>query len=130
MDADLPKLLSIVVPAHNEARGIAHAIEVIVGALASCGMNLEIIVIDDGSRDDTFVRVRDLSLRDARIKGLRFTRNFGKEAALLAGLGGAGGAAVGTIDAGLQHPPALITSMIEEWRKSAMGRGGGKPRRG
>jgi len=120
MDADLPKLLSIVVPAHNEARGIAHAIEVIVGTLASCGMNLEVIVVDDGSRDDTFVRVRDLSLRDARIKGLRFTRNFGKEAALLAGLRVAAGAAVVTIDADLQHPPALITSMIEEWRKGAM----------
>jgi glycosyltransferase involved in cell wall biosynthesis len=120
MDADVPKLLSIVVPAHNEARGIAHAIDVVLGTLASCGMNLEVIVVDDGSRDDTFVRVRELSLVDPRIKGLRFTRNFGKEAALLAGLRVARGAAVVTIDADLQHPPALIPKMIDEWRNGAM----------
>ena len=108
------------VPAHNEARGIAHALDVIVNTLTSCGMNLEIIVVDDGSRDDTFERVRELSRKDARIKGLRFTRNFGKEAALLAGLRVAAGEAVVTIDSDLQHPPALIPKMIKEWRNGAM----------
>ena len=97
MDVNRPKLLSVVVPAHNEARGIAHATSVILNALASCGMKLELIVVDDGSRDDTFERVRELSRKDARIKGLRFSRNFGKEAALLAGLKAASGAAVVTI---------------------------------
>ena len=119
MDTDQPKLLSVVVPAHNEARGIAHAVDVILGALASCRMELEVIVVDDGSRDDTFERVRDLSRKDARIKGLRFTRNFGKEAALLAGLRVATGDAVVTIDSDLQHPPALIPTMIDEWRNGA-----------
>jgi glycosyltransferase involved in cell wall biosynthesis len=118
--ANQPGLLSIVVPAHNEARGITHAIEVIVNALASCGMQLEVIVVDDGSRDDTFECVRRLSREDARIKGLRFTRNFGKEAALLAGLRVAAGEAVVTIDSDLQHPPALIPKMIEAWRNGAM----------
>src|SRR6266404_5747810 len=120
MNANPPGLLSVVVPAHNEAQGIVHAIDVIVTALASCGMELEVIVVDDGSGDGTFERVTDMSRKDERIKGLRFTRNFGKEAALLAGLRVAAGAAVVTIDADLQHPPALITSMIEEWRKGAM----------
>ena len=119
MDANRPKLLSVVVPAHNEAAGIAHATSVILNALASCGMKLELIVVDDGSRDDTFERVRELSRKDPRIKGLRFSRNFGKEGALLAGLKSASGDAVVTIDSDLQHPPALIPRMIEEWRNGA-----------
>ncbi|TMG82091.1 MAG: glycosyltransferase family 2 protein [Betaproteobacteria bacterium] len=120
MDANPSKLLSVVVPAHNEARGIAHAIDVIVNTLASCGMRLEVVIVDDGSRDGTFERVAEVSRKDARIKAIRFTRNFGKEAALLAGLRVAAGEAVVTIDSDLQHPPALIPKMIEEWRKGAM----------
>lgn len=120
MDVNQSSLMSVVVPAHNEAHGIAHAIEVIVTALASCGMPLEVIVVDDGSRDDTFERVRELSKKDARVKGLRFTRNFGKEAALLAGLRVASGQAVVTIDSDLQHPPAVIPKMIEAWHNGAM----------
>lgn len=120
MDSNQSKLLSVVVPAHNEAAGITHAIDVIATTLASCGMKLEIIVVDDGSRDATFERVKDRSIADSRVKGIRFTRNFGKEAALLAGLRVASGEAVVTIDSDLQHPPALIPKMIEEWRKGAM----------
>ena len=120
MDPQQPELLSVVVPAHNEARGIAHAVDVILQTLAACGMAVEIIVVDDGSRDATFDCVRDLSRKDARIKGLRFTRNFGKEAALLAGLRASSGDAVVTIDSDLQHPPALIPSMIDAWRNGAM----------
>jgi glycosyltransferase involved in cell wall biosynthesis len=120
MDAHRSELLSIVIPAHNEAAGIARALDVIAGTLASCGMDLEIIVVDDGSRDDTFERLRELAQRDPRIKGLRFSRNFGKEAALLAGLRAARGNAVVTIDADLQHPPQLIPTMIAEWRKGSM----------
>jgi len=120
MEADQSGLLSVVVPAHNEARGIAHAIDVIVSALGSCGMQLEIVIVDDGSRDGTFDRVGEMSRTDPRIKGIRFTRNFGKEAALLAGLRVSTGRAVVTIDSDLQHPPALIPRMIEEWRKGAM----------
>ena len=120
MDSNQSKLLSVVVPAHNEAAGITHAIDVIADAVSSCGMKLEIIVVDDGSRDETFERVKDRSIADSRVKGIRFTRNFGKEAALLAGLRVASGEAVVTIDSDLQHPPALIPKMIEEWRKGAM----------
>jgi glycosyltransferase involved in cell wall biosynthesis len=120
MQAGQSSLLSVVVPAHNEARGIVHAIDVIVSALASCGMQLEIVIVDDGSRDGTFDRVGEMSKRDPRIKGIRFTRNFGKEAALLAGLRVCSGNAVVTIDSDLQHPPALIPKMIEEWRNGAM----------
>jgi glycosyltransferase involved in cell wall biosynthesis len=119
MNARQPPLISVVVPAHNEALGIAHATEVIGGVLESCAVRWEIIVIDDGSRDGTFERLGELSLSDPRIKGVRFSRNFGKEAALLAGLNYASGDAVITIDADLQHPPGLIPQMIEHWRNGA-----------
>ncbi len=119
MDPLRPQMLSVVVPAHNEVHGIVHAIEVILDAIAPCGMQPEVIVVDDGSRDGTFERVKELAAKDPRIKGLRFTRNFGKEAALLAGLRASAGSAVVTIDADLQHPPALIAAMVEEWRGGA-----------
>lgn len=120
MRAHSPQLLSVVVPAHNEAVGIRNAVGVIAAALAPCAMEFEIVVVDDGSRDDTFERVRELSRDDHRIRGVRFSRNFGKEAALLAGLRAARGDAVVTIDSDLQHPPQLIPTMVDAWRAGAM----------
>jgi glycosyltransferase involved in cell wall biosynthesis len=113
------KLLSVVIPAHNESAGIAHALESIKTILDSCAMEWEIIVVDDGSRDNTFARLKELAQTDSRIKSVRLSRNFGKEAALLAGLRTARGVAVITIDSDLQHPPQLIPDMIEAWRKGA-----------
>jgi polyisoprenyl-phosphate glycosyltransferase len=113
------KLLSVVIPAHNEESGIAHALSVVQEVLATCGMEWEIIVVDDGSSDLTFDRLRELAAQDARIRGVRFSRNFGKEAALLAGLNLAKGDAVVTIDADLQHPPRLIPALIEAWKQGA-----------
>jgi len=112
-------LISVVIPAHNESVGIAHAIEVIGGILDTCAARWEIVIVDDGSRDDTFGHVRQIAAVDARVKAVRFSRNFGKEAALLAGLRTASGDAVITIDADLQHPPSLIPQMIERWRGGA-----------
>jgi glycosyltransferase involved in cell wall biosynthesis len=119
LDSRQPPLISVVVPAHNEAQGIAQATKVIGGVLDGCGVHWEIVVVDDGSRDDTFERVREIARSEPRVKGIRFSRNFGKEAALLAGLSHATGDAVITIDADLQHPPALIPQMIEHWRAGA-----------
>lgn len=113
------QLLSVVIPAHNEALGIKNALEVIGENLASCAENWEIIVVDDGSQDGTFDRLRELARGDSRIKGIRFSRNFGKEAALLAGLRAAAGDAVVTIDSDLQHPPRLIPKMVDLWKKGA-----------
>jgi len=113
------KLLSVVIPAHNEESGISHALSVVQSVLDTCGMNWEIIVVDDGSRDRTFERLGELAANNPRIRGVRFSRNFGKEAALLAGLNHARGDAVVTIDADLQHPPRLIPAMIEAWKRGA-----------
>ncbi len=110
-------ILSIVIPAHNEALGIRRAIEEIIRVIDSCGANTwEIIVVDDGSHDGTFDQLRLLAKENARIKGIQFSRNFGKEAALLAGLKSARGDVVITIDADLQHPPKLIPDMVRMWR--------------
>ena len=119
MDKDESKLLSIVIPAHNEAAGIADALNTIKDTMSSCSMPWEIIVVDDGSRDNTFDRLNDLAQDDSRVKVIRLSRNFGKEAALLAGLRAAIGDAVVTIDSDLQHPPQLIPAMIDAWRKGA-----------
>lgn len=115
MTARESRLLSVVIPAHNEAAGIAQALDVVRNILESCGMRWEIIVVDDGSRDGTFARLTALACQDERIKGVRLSRNFGKEAAILAGLSAAAGDAVVTMDADLQHPPQLIPSLIEAW---------------
>jgi len=114
------ELVSVVIPAHNESAGIGHAVEVISQILEAIPIRWEIIVIDDGSRDDTYRKVCDISLREPRVRGIRFSRNFGKESALLAGLQHAVGNAVITIDADLQHPPALIPKMIGEWRRGSL----------
>jgi glycosyltransferase involved in cell wall biosynthesis len=113
------KLLSVVIPAHNEETGIAHALSVIKEVLATCGMQWEIVVVDDGSKDGTFEQLCKLAAQDSRIRGVRFSRNFGKEAALLAGLNIAKGDAVITMDSDLQHPPSLIPVMIEAWESGA-----------
>jgi glycosyltransferase involved in cell wall biosynthesis len=111
-----PALLSIVIPAHKEALGLPRALAAIKDALAPIDMDLEFVVVDDGSPDDTFARLTELAQADRRIKGIRLSRNFGKEAALLAGLQAAKGDAVVTMDADLQHPPYLIPAMIDAWR--------------
>ena len=83
------------------------------------GVKCEVIVVDDGSRDETPSKVACLSTQDRRIKLICFSRNFGKEAALNAGLEHASGQAVVQIDADLQHPPELITTFFDAWRNGS-----------
>lgn len=114
-----PTLVSVVIPAHNEAAGIERAFDVIGRTLDGCGVEWEIIVVDDGSQDQTFSVVATYAAEDMRIHGIRFSRNFGKEAALLAGITAARGDAVITMDADLQHPPSLIPDLLKAWREGA-----------
>jgi len=113
----LNKLISVVLPAHNEAAGIVHAINEIKHVLDGCEIRYELIVVDDGSQDGTFEKVRELERNITGLKGIQFSRNFGKEAALLAGIKAAKGDAVITMDADLQHPPALIPEMLAKWKE-------------
>lgn len=111
--------ISVVIPAYNEGAGIESALETIAAILDAVVSDWEILVIDDGSLDDTFARVARASLENPRVKGVSLSRNFGKEAGLLAGLKYSRGRAVVVIDADLQHPPDLIPEMLRLWREGA-----------
>ena len=87
--------------------------------VAGTGHPFEIVVIDDGSTDNTWAVIREVSTRDPRIVGLRLSRNFGKESAMAAGLTSCRGQAVIVMDADLQHPPELIPEMVRQWREEA-----------
>ena len=105
------KKLSLVVPAYNESACIDRFIETIFGL----GLEnpLEIVFVDDGSKDDTLAKVKAAAEKDGRIRYVSFSRNFGKEAALYAGLGHATGDLVVTMDADLQHRPELLKEMAK-----------------
>lgn len=110
-------MLSIVVPIFNESLNLDGFFARLVPVLEGVGEPFEVICIDDGSRDDSVAKLTARTLADPRIKLLVFSRNFGKEAALSAGLANATGEAVIPIDADLQHPPELIPEMVAKWRE-------------
>jgi polyisoprenyl-phosphate glycosyltransferase len=112
-------LISIVLPAYNEGDGIQHAVRTIASILAPHDFDHEFVVVDDGSRDATYARAAELVAEGLPVRAIRLSRNFGKEAAILAGLSNAAGDAIVTLDADLQHPPALIPDMVAAWRKGA-----------
>ncbi|EGG45811.1 MULTISPECIES: glycosyltransferase family 2 protein [Streptomyces] len=109
-------LISIVAPCHNEEDVVAHFHEEVAkaaDALLPLGHDTEFVYVDDGSRDRTLPLLRSLADRDRRVRYVSLSRNFGKEAALLAGLRHASGDCVVVMDADLQHPPRLIPRMVE-----------------
>jgi glycosyltransferase involved in cell wall biosynthesis len=115
-------MISIVVPAYNEERNIDFLYTRLRDELAALfdgrdSADWELIVVDDGSTDGTWDRVATLSASDARVRGVRLARNFGHQSALLAGLCAAGGEAVISIDADMQHPPEVVPLLIEKWRE-------------
>ncbi len=111
--------ISVLIPAYNEGEGMERALNTIASILDTIDSNWEIIVVDDGSKDNTYKRICLYSQTEPRVKGVSFSRNFGKEAALLAGLKYSQGKAVIAIDADLQHPPELIPEMVAKWREGA-----------
>jgi len=111
--------LSLVIPAHNEVGSLAALILDLAKVLERDSIAYEIIVVDDGSSDGTFERLQALASENDNLRGICFSRNFGKEAALLAGLEAAQGDAVITMDADLQHPPSAIPEFLACWRNGA-----------
>src|SRR3954463_10630724 len=109
--------ISIVLPAHNEAGNIAPMAAAIAQVMALIGP-YEIIFVDDGSSDGTLTALRGAA-RDPAVRYLSFTRNFGHQAALRAGLRHARGRAVIVMDADFEHPPELIPQLIAAWRGGA-----------
>ncbi|MCP9972806.1 glycosyltransferase [Streptomyces somaliensis] len=105
--------VSVVVPCFDEGEVVGALHAAVVAALEPTGAVFEICYVDDGSRDGTVERLRELARADARVRYTSFSRNFGKESALLAGMRMSRGAAVVLMDADLQHPPELLPRMLE-----------------
>lgn len=112
-------LLSIVLPAYNEEQNIANTAQVLSKLLEDNGIDYELVFISDGSRDGTFQEIVKAAAANPRIRGAEFSRNFGKEAGIFAGLELTTGDAVIVMDCDLQHPPQVIPQMWEKWRNGA-----------
>jgi dolichol-phosphate mannosyltransferase len=109
-------MISIVVPAYNEERNLDVLYARLLGQLDKLRMHWELVIVDDGSPDGTWNTIMRLSERDSRVRGVRLSRNFGHQNALLAGLAAARGKAVISMDADLQHPPEVVPQLVERWQ--------------
>nr|WP_304579151.1 glycosyltransferase family 2 protein [uncultured Acetatifactor sp.] len=112
-------LLSIVLPAYNEEQNIPNTVKVLTGMLTENAIDYELVFISDGSRDATFARIQKAAEENPKVRGAEFSRNFGKEAAIFAGLSLAAGDAVVVMDCDLQHPPEVVLEMWKLWRGGA-----------
>lgn len=112
-------LLSIVLPAYNEEQNIANTAKVLDEFLNKNEIDYELVFISDGSKDATFAEIKKAAQNNPRIKGAEFSRNFGKEAGIFAGLELTTGDAVIVMDCDLQHPPEAIPAMWEKWQNGA-----------
>ncbi len=110
--------ISVVVPAYNEASVLPEFLERLSRALAS-SPDHEILVVDDGSSDDTLALLRSAAAQSPRLRYVSLSRNFGHQNALRAGLDLAQGKCVISLDADLQHPPELLPELISRWRAGA-----------
>jgi glycosyltransferase involved in cell wall biosynthesis len=109
--------LSVVIPVYNEGPHIANSLSVINHFVSDTVLDYEIVIVVDGSTDNTWEEVSRYAGINSNVRVLRLSRNFGKEMALCAGLDHAQGQAVIIMDADLQHPPELIQQMVALWRK-------------
>lgn len=110
-------LLSVIVPSYNEESNIQNTISVLSTVLQQANIAYELLFISDGSKDQTFPLIRRASDQDSRVRGVQFSRNFGKEAAIFAGLRLAKGDCCVVIDCDLQHPPETIPQMYRYWEQ-------------
>jgi polyisoprenyl-phosphate glycosyltransferase len=109
--------LTVVVPAFNEEDSIRPMYKRLAAALDEVVHGFEIVFVDDGSRDATWKIISEVAEEDPRVRGIRFARNFGHQAALTAGVDAARGTAVVIIDADLQDPPEVVPELVARWRE-------------
>ena len=115
----MKQFISIVIPIYNEAEHLENSVHIIVQQIEHLNILFELIFVDDGSKDDSWDIITKLHRDIPQIRACKFSRNFGKEQALCAGLEMAKGDGVIIMDADLQHPPKLIKAMIEAWKQGA-----------
>lgn len=110
-------MLSIILPSYNEGKNISKASCVISELLSSNNIPYELIFVDDGSKDDTWNEIEKASKDNPNVVGIHFSRNFGKESALFAGLAESTGDACIVMDCDLQHPPETLIEMYRLWQE-------------
>lgn len=111
-------MISIIIPSYNEEGNVEHTAEVVIGIMEKNDIPFELVFINDGSSDSTWDRLEEMAQRDERIVAVNFSRNFGKESAIFAGLETASGDAVVLMDCDLQHPPETIVEMYKIWKNN------------
>jgi glycosyltransferase involved in cell wall biosynthesis len=119
MDQEKSPLISIVIPLYNEAANVRSLLSQVTAALNKTGYPCELILVDDGSSDETWKIMVEEAKTLTTLRGFRLSRNFGKELALCAGLERARGDAVIVMDGDCQHPPDLLPEMVRLWQTSA-----------
>ena len=113
---NMPGLLSVVIPSYNEEQMIDKTAQVIKEILTNESIPHELIFVDDGSKDSTWGKICAVSEKYPKVRGVHFSRNFGKESAIIAGLSQACGDCSVVIDCDLQHPPEKIVEMYRLWQ--------------
>lgn len=112
-------MLSVILPSFNEEDNISNTASVICRLLEENKIEHELIFVDDGSSDTTWLKICEESKKNKNVRGLRFSRNFGKEGAIFAGLKAAKGDCAVVMDVDLQHPPQTLLEMHEKWLSGA-----------
>ncbi|AEW02726.1 glycosyl transferase family 2 [Niastella koreensis] len=113
----MTKLVSIIVPVHNERENVTVMAKAIKRTFADLPYRYNLLFVDDGSSDLTLHEVKKLALQDDHVRYISFSRNFGHQAAIKAGLDKADGDCVITMDGDMQHPPSLIPTLLEKWEE-------------
>ena len=110
-------MLSIVIPAYNEEKMIWKTTEVVSGIMEREKIPFELVFVNDGSKDQTWEMIEKATEKNTHVTGIRFSRNFGKESAIFAGLANAEGDCIAVMDCDLQHPPETLVEMYRFWEQ-------------
>ena len=113
----MKNILSVVLPAYNEGLMVGKTCRVLGEVLKGAGIPYELVLVNDGSSDNTWEEILKAGHKDPAVLGVRFSRNFGKEAAVFAGMAQASGDVVAVMDCDLQHPPETLIEMYDLWKQ-------------
>lgn len=111
------EMLSVVLPAYNEEKMIVRAVQEVGKVLENARISYELVFVDDGSKDATWRQIEETAKENPHVTGVHFSRNFGKEAAMFAGLANAKGDCCVVMDCDLQHPPETLVEMYRLWEQ-------------